>query len=183
MNGNEFRNAEHPARGGRTMSKSTVDEVMDLSRNLPLTRSVLRTTLQDAAPGRPGLLAGLLKAENASREQSRRLRPPEHAVFPPAKELDGCDWSMTGLPRDRGRNDLLTLGFIDRAEDLVLYGDVGTGKTHLAIALGRQACGNDIPVRFFTAAGLVMRPKEGQDGRPARPRAQGHRAGQPPGHR
>ena len=49
------------------------------------------------------------------------------------------------------------LEFVDRHEDLVLYGSVGTGKTHLAIALGRQACRQGIPARFFTAAELVMR--------------------------
>lgn len=41
--------------------------------------------------------------------------------------------------------------------DLVLYGDVGCGKTHLAIAIGRLACQQGIPTRFFTASGLVMR--------------------------
>jgi DNA replication protein DnaC len=144
-------------RGGRTVSKATIDEVMDLSRNLPLTRSVLKATLQDATPGQLGLLASLFKAENASREQSRRLRLLKHAGFPQAKELDGYDWSTIGFPQDWGRNDLLTLEFIEHAEDLVLYGDVGTGKTHLAIAIGRQACRSNIPVRFFTAAGLIMR--------------------------
>ncbi|OZG64010.1 AAA family ATPase, partial [Bifidobacterium eulemuris] len=47
--------------------------------------------------------------------------------------------------------------FVGRTEDLVLYGNVGTGKTHLAIALGRAACRAGIPVRFFTASSLVMR--------------------------
>jgi hypothetical protein len=61
-------------RGGRTVSKSTVEEVMELSRNLPLTRSVLKTTTQDTMPGQLGLLAGLFRAENLSREQSKRLR-------------------------------------------------------------------------------------------------------------
>lgn len=37
------------------------------------------------------------------------------------------------------------------------YGPVGTGKTHLAVALGRRACMSAIPVRFFTATGLLMR--------------------------
>ena len=41
--------------------------------------------------------------------------------------------------------------------NLVLYGPVGTGKTHLAVALGRLACMRAIPVRFFTATGLLMR--------------------------
>lgn len=173
----------HRPRGGRTVSKATIDEVMDLSRNLPLTRSVLKATIQDATPGELGLLASLFKAENASREQSRRLRLLKHAGFPQAKELDGYDWSTIGFPQDWGRSDLLTLEFIEHAEDLVLYGDVGTGKTHLAIAIGRQACRSNIPVRFFTAAGLIMRLKESQSGRPTRSRAQGHRAGQAPGHR
>ena len=41
--------------------------------------------------------------------------------------------------------------------NLVLYGPVGTGKTHLAVALGGLACMRAIPVRFFAAAGPVMR--------------------------
>lgn len=66
-------------------------------------------------------------------------------------------------PRDRGGNDLLTLDFIKHAEDLVLYGDVGCGKTHPAIAIGRQACRSNIPVRFFTAAGLIMSLRKAKD--------------------
>ena len=43
---------------------------------------------------------------------------------------------MAAFPADWGREQLVSLEFIDRAEDLVLYGDVGCGKTHLAIAIG-----------------------------------------------
>ena len=50
-----------------------------------------------------------------------------------------------------------------RAEDLVLYGDVGCGKTHLAIAIGMLACQRMIPVRFFTASSLVMRLRKAKD--------------------
>ena len=51
----------------------------------------------------------------------------------------------------------------DRAEDLVLYGDVGCGKTHMAIATGMLACERGMPVRFFTAASLVMRLRRARD--------------------
>ena len=64
---------------------------------------------------------------------------------------------MAAFPTDWGREQLVSLEFIDRAEDLVLYGDVGCGKTHLAIAIGTLACRRGIPVRFFTASGLIMR--------------------------
>ena len=39
-----------------------------------------------------------------------------------------------------GREDLLSLSFLERREDLVLMGDVGTGKTHMASALCQLAC-------------------------------------------
>lgn len=52
---------------------------------------------------------------------------------------------------------------MDRAEDLVLYGDVGCGKTHMAIATGMLACERGMPVRFFTASSLVMRLRRARD--------------------
>ena len=64
---------------------------------------------------------------------------------------------MASFPADWGREQLTSLQFVDRAEDLVLYGDVGCGKTHLAIAIGELACKHMIPAGFFTASSLVMR--------------------------
>ncbi|MGO5319682.1 ATP-binding protein [Bifidobacterium boum] len=64
---------------------------------------------------------------------------------------------MASFPADWGREQLASLQFVDRAEDLVLYGDVGCGKTHLAIAIGELACRRMIPAGFFTASSLVMR--------------------------
>ena len=49
--------------------------------------------------------------------------------------------------------------------NLVLYGPVGTGKTHLAVALGRLACMRAIPVGFLTATGLLMRLRRAKRGR------------------
>ena len=49
--------------------------------------------------------------------------------------------------------------------NLVLYGPVGAGKTHLAVALGRLACMRAIPVGFFTATGLLMRLRRAKRGR------------------
>ena len=70
---------------------------------------------------------------------------------------------MASFPADWGREQLESLEFVERAEDLVLYGDVGCGKTHLAIAIGVLACQRMIPVRFFTASSLVMRLRKAKD--------------------
>lgn len=67
------------------------------------------------------------------------------------------------VPRRLGREQLMDLGFVGRAEDLVLYGDVGCGKTHMAIATGMPACERGMPVRFFTAASPVMRLRRARD--------------------
>ena len=79
------------------------------------------------------------------------------AGFPADKELGGYDWTPIRFPVDYGRGQITTLDFIAGHDDLVLFGPPGTGKTHLAIALGRNACRKGIPARYFTAAGLVMR--------------------------
>ena len=89
-------------RGGRTVSKSTPDEVMGLACGLPLTRSVLRSVVADATPGQLGVLADLFRAENASRTQSRRARLIRNAGFPCVKGFDGYDWGHGVVPRRLG---------------------------------------------------------------------------------
>ena len=78
------------------------------------------------------------------------------------KTLDGYDWTNLRMPADWGRAQLENLDFVAGCEDLVLYGPVGTGKSHLAIAIGRLACERGVPVRFFTATGLLMRLRRAQ---------------------
>ena len=141
----------------RQTTGERIETIMALSKSLPLTRQVLADQLADATPGQMEFIESWMRAELDSREHSKRSRLLKQAGFPQAKELDGYDWTPIRFPVDYGREQLETLDFIDHAEDLVLFGPPGVGKTHLAIALGRQACRNGIPVRYFTAASLVMR--------------------------
>ena len=152
-------------RGGRVLDKATPEQVMGLARNLPLTHSVPGKALEDATPGQLGFLANLFEKENASRAESKRRRLPGQAGSPPPRARPWRDTTggMASFPDDWGREQLESLEFVDRAEDLVLYGDVGCGKTHLAIAIGMLACQRMIPVRFFTASSLVMRLRKAKD--------------------
>lgn len=79
------------------------------------------------------------------------------------KTLTGFDYTSIRFPQDYGREPLESLEFITRAQDLVLYGDVGTGKTHMATALVAAACRQGIQARFFTTSALVMMLRRAKD--------------------
>jgi DNA replication protein DnaC len=51
--------------------------------------------------------------------------------------------------------ELKTGAFIDKLENLILYGPVGTGKSHMATAIGVAACSRGKKVKFFRTAALV----------------------------
>lgn len=171
-------------RTDRTARKATAEQVMELSRNLPLTRSVPGRAVENATPGQLGFLAALFTAENASRAESKRNRLLRQAGFPQSKELDGYDWSMAAFPADWGREQLTSLEFIDHAEDLVLYGRRGHARRTSPRHRHRH------PRLQAGHTGQVLhrlRPDhaaaQGQNREQARPGAQGHRQGRPARHR
>ena len=70
-------------RTDRTTRKATAEQVMELSRNLPLTRSVLRRAVENATPGQLGFLSALFTAENASRAEPRTEPTARTGRLPP----------------------------------------------------------------------------------------------------
>ena len=141
----------------RASTGRMMDEIMELARSLPLTRQVLADSLETATPAQMEFMLSWMNEELASRERSKRARLLKQAGLPGVKELDGYDWTPIRFPVDYGRQRIESLEFISGHEDLVLFWPPGTGKTHLAIALGRNACRRGMPVRYHTAASLVMR--------------------------
>ena len=72
------------------------------------------------------------------------------AGFPALKTFETYDFAFaTGAPRAQIQ-ELASLDFVERAENLVLLGPSGTGKTHLAIAFGLLATHRGWKVRFMT---------------------------------
>jgi DNA replication protein DnaC len=103
----------------------------------------------------PDYLADLLHLEVVARRENRIRRRVQEAHFPLLKTLDSFDFAAPGAP-DRDQILELCRGeFVEAHANVVLVGGVGTGKTHLAIALGIACCQQDRRVRFTTAAELT----------------------------
>jgi DNA replication protein DnaC len=145
------------------MTLITAQDIIETGRQASLTHSLLVEWAEKGTPKQREYLHGELLAEHESRQASRRQRLLTAARLPALKSLTGFDYSSVKFPEDYAREELTSLDFINRAEDLVLYGDVGTGKTHLASALIAAACQQGIPARFYTTSSLVMQLRRAKD--------------------
>ncbi len=100
-------------------------------------------------------LQQLAELEVQHRQAQGIQRRIKQAAFPVAKELADFDFSIVPKLNKKRVLDLTRCQFIEQRANVVLNGAPGVGKTHLAIALGREACRQGHKVRFFTASGLV----------------------------
>lgn len=133
-----------------------MERMYENARYSRLTMQVLTDALQGANPSQVAFLDTYLQAEADSRKRSSIRRLTAAAHLPTHKTLTGYDWNRVTLPEGVTPQTLQNLDFLTGHEDLICYGDVGCGKTHLATALIRQACQNGIRARFTTAHDLVM---------------------------
>lgn len=77
------------------------------------------------------------------------------AGFPTRKTLDAFDFAFQPSINKKQVTELASCAFVERAENVILLGPPGVGKTHLAIALGAEATKHRMQVKFTTAAKLV----------------------------
>ncbi|MBA3326401.1 MAG: ATP-binding protein [Rhodobacteraceae bacterium] len=113
----------------------------------------------------PRYLLRLVELELIDRERRTIERRIRAARFPAVKSLDTFDF--TAIPN---LNKMLVLElargeFILRRENVIALGNSGTGKSHVALALGLAACQKGLTVAFTTAAALVHQLMEARDER------------------
>jgi len=102
-----------------------------------------------------GFLLALLDEELAQRDENMQKRRLAAAKFPTLKTLDQYDFSLMPQLNRHLVLDLARGAYIAAKENILMAGEIGTGKTHVATALGVQACRQGHRVRFYTAAGLT----------------------------
>jgi DNA replication protein DnaC len=137
------------------------EHIGQLCRQLKLERVLAEygAVAQDAVREKASFtdfLERVLKVESDFRHERTRQMLAKLAGFPSIKTLEAFDFTFAvGAPKAL-ITELATLSFVERAENLVLLGPSGVGKTHLAIALGLRATAASIKTRFVTAADLML---------------------------
>ena len=100
-------------------------------------------------------LLRLAEREIQDREVRARERRIKAAKFPIVKTLDTFDFNAQASINQPLVRELMSGAYIDQKENILLIGNSGTGKTHLASALAFGACQQGRKVRFFSATGMV----------------------------
>lgn len=139
---------------------------------LPTIRAQWERTAEQARRARQShgeYLADLAHLEATARREKRVARRIQEARLPVMKTLDAFDFAAAkGVKKDTVL-EVFDCRFVEEKSNVVLVGGVGTGKTHLAIALALACCQKERRVRFTTAAELTNALVEAKrDGRLSR---------------
>jgi DNA replication protein DnaC len=149
------------------MADATIDLLKTHLRQLrlPTMGAEFEKLARDAAATNQTFVQFLLRLtelELATRAANAVATRIKNAEFPVLKDFDTYDFSvLPGLSKPRVL-ELTRREWIEQKFNCCLIGGQGTGKTHIAIALGQAACRAGLRVWFFTAAELVSRLEKAQ---------------------
>jgi DNA replication protein DnaC len=108
-------------------------------------------------------LFALAEYEVAQRERNQQAQRIKLARFPVVKDLTNFDFSCLPNLNKQLVLDLARGEYIQKVEPILMVGNPGLGKTHLATALALAACRQSYKVRFYNVAGLVNDLIQAQD--------------------
>jgi len=147
------------------MDKEINQKIESLSRilHLPAFRGEYQVQAREAAAENlsyEAFLLRLMEREHITREEKRRKAHIRQAGFSQYKYLH--DLKREELPADASTMlpQLERLDFIKTSQNIILYGNPGTGKTHLATGLGIKACQEGYKVFFTTISRLLTQIRE-----------------------
>ncbi len=102
----------------------------------------------------------VLRQEILFKTDAKHSRLIQKAGFPSYKTFSGYTHDNVKLPPILKWQDVENASFVKEKKNLVLMGPVGTGKTHLATAIGIEACRQGMATGFYTVTGLILKLAE-----------------------
>ena len=148
------------------MERQTLLETNLKQLKLPTFAQNYRRFAEDAVQAHQSyeaFLLALTEQELAQREANRQRLCIKAARFPVLKEFADFDFSYVPALNKQQVLDLARGDYIAKAEPILLVGNPGLGKTHIALSLALAACRQSRRVRFYSSAGLVNDLIEAQD--------------------
>lgn len=118
----------------------------------------LDALLSEAARGEPtylDFLDGILREEVGAKQRKRIAMGIQIAHFPTVKTLDDFDFKFQPSVDQKLVRELAVSRYVANAENVLVFGPPGVGKTHLAIGLGRAAVEAGYTVLFTSATALL----------------------------
>ena len=129
--------------------------LIEACKKLKLGSGFVERAKKIKAQTHPAFLLELLSGELEERDRKRRNSYLKNAKFDILKRFEKYSFEDIKFPKNLSEGDILDVAFVPRRENLILYGNVGAGKTHLAIACGVAACNAGYRTRFWRTATLV----------------------------
>lgn len=142
------------------MKEDICAQILTASRQLFLSNRIYEVCLEQGTHKQLEFILKLLNEEIALRDDNRRKRLIKRAGFPAYKTFDGYGYQNVKFPPAFSREGLESLAFVPEKKNLVLYGPVGVGKTHMAVAAGVKACTLGYKTKFYTVTELVLKLAE-----------------------
>lgn len=116
--------------------------------------------LERADASEKALVANILTAEIEGRKRAKLGKLLKDSNMPQIKTFEKYSYDEITFPASLNKEQLLLGEWIDRKENLIMMGGVGSGKTHMALALAVDACRRGIEVKFFRVSELVETLKD-----------------------
>ncbi len=135
-------------------------QILTASRQLFLSNRISEMCQEEGTQKQLEFLLEAFNSELELREENRKKRLLKRAGFPVYKTFESYSYQNVRFPPQFTQEDLEALEFVPGQKNVVMYGPVGVGKTHLAIAAGVKACNLGYKTRFYTVTELVLKLAE-----------------------
>lgn len=142
------------------MKDEYCSQILSASRQLFLSGRIAEICQEKGTQRQLEFVLELMDAELTLRDENRRRRLIKRAGFPTYKTFEGYSYQSVKFPPAFCSEEPESLQFVPEKKNLVLYGPVGVGKTHMAIAAGVKACNLGYKTKFYTVTELVLKLAE-----------------------